>query len=255
LYGVVITVPNELKRHVDLLYADADSVLTDEGWLGLTLWLTEAIVSGDADGLDEATNALQWRLGRCDPDGDVHTEEVGRLKALTDVAVFGYRTAVPAREARSIGGGTHAHAFLHAISKDPGITSQDLEQVLGLSTDEVSRVGRQLREAGMADNRRLGRNKSWELTPSGREHIEMLGAYQELHPVRSFSIPSLYQSVSRLLDAGHVVLYKGAPPRTEREPERVNEVPAAGLVFPEKAGFKPLEPAANALTLMQGRDE
>jgi DNA-binding MarR family transcriptional regulator len=67
--------------------------------------------------------------------------------------------------------GTLAWRFLDALADAAPIGSGELRERLDTDETQVSRTGRRLREAGLAERRKVGRSVSWELTPVGRRAL------------------------------------------------------------------------------------
>ena len=67
--------------------------------------------------------------------------------------------------------GTQAWRFLSALVEESPLGSSELRERLGTDETQVSRTGRRLRDAGLAERRKLGRSVSWELTPVGRRAL------------------------------------------------------------------------------------
>ena len=66
---------------------------------------------------------------------------------------------------------TLAWRFLSALSDTSPLGSGELRERLDTDETQVSRTGRRLREAGLAERRKVGRSVSWELTPVGRRAL------------------------------------------------------------------------------------
>jgi len=67
--------------------------------------------------------------------------------------------------------GTLGWRFLSALADTSPLGSGELRERLGTDETQVSRTGRRLREAGLAERRKVGRSVSWELTPVGRRAL------------------------------------------------------------------------------------
>jgi AcrR family transcriptional regulator/DNA-binding transcriptional ArsR family regulator len=67
--------------------------------------------------------------------------------------------------------GTLAWRFLNALTDTTTVGSGELRERLGTDETQISRTGRRLREAGLAERRKVGRSVSWELTPVGRRAL------------------------------------------------------------------------------------
>jgi predicted NBD/HSP70 family sugar kinase/DNA-binding MarR family transcriptional regulator len=61
----------------------------------------------------------------------------------------------------------------------PGITSQELADLLSVDKTEISRTGGRLVDAGLARRRKAGRNAHWEITPRGRHSLRTPGPIDE----------------------------------------------------------------------------
>ena len=68
--------------------------------------------------------------------------------------------------------GTLAWRFLSALTDTSPLGSGELRERLSTDETQVSRTGRRLREAGLAERRKVGRSVSWELTAVGRRALE-----------------------------------------------------------------------------------
>ena len=67
--------------------------------------------------------------------------------------------------------GTLAWRFLRALADASPLGSGELRERLDTDETQVSRTGRRLREAGLAERRKVGRTVSWELTAAGRRAL------------------------------------------------------------------------------------
>ena len=67
--------------------------------------------------------------------------------------------------------GTLAWRFLSALTDTAPLGSGELRERLGTDETQLSRTGRRLREAGLAERRKVGRSVSWALTPGGRRAL------------------------------------------------------------------------------------
>jgi len=125
--------------------------------------------------------------------------------------------------------GTLAWRFLSALTDKSPLSSVELRERLSTDETQVSRTGRRLREAGLADRRKVGRSVSWELTAVGRRALE-----SPQDPPRSGRAPAHDE-------AGGAAWWRDvmrrawiAPPGTEHEPSgdpaRDRIVDAAGYL-------------------------
>jgi DNA-binding MarR family transcriptional regulator len=128
--------------------------------------------------LDDDEHSLDWVLSGIQSAAAVRTdadaERFGRLLALADITAWALDRTLSASFLHEFEQSSHAHSFIRVITDRPGISNLDIMQELGVSESEVSRLGRQLIQAGVASKRRLGRRNHWEVTPRGVHMLEVL---------------------------------------------------------------------------------
>jgi predicted NBD/HSP70 family sugar kinase/DNA-binding MarR family transcriptional regulator len=136
----------------------------------LAMLLADACSDRDEANLERMRTGSQRILGRVrarTPESPAALRVDGRLLSLIDVAHWGAERSLPAEYTTPIDGGSHAFHMLELVATRPGISNQDIAGALKLHETEVSRAGRRLSAAGLAQKRKLGRVNHWEVTPRG----------------------------------------------------------------------------------------
>jgi predicted NBD/HSP70 family sugar kinase len=155
---------------------DADGgVRTDGDFNALAMLVIDCAIGGDTESLtvlqdwlrDERAQAMAGAT-------DAGSALEGRLLGLIDVSHWAIERALPLADLAVLEPGSHANSFVEELSIHPGRNSTELAERLGVEESEVSRVGKKLRNDGLVLQRRLGRQKLWELTPKGRRSLEMV---------------------------------------------------------------------------------
>jgi DNA-binding MarR family transcriptional regulator len=142
-----------------------------------------------ADQLDRLLAELGASANEADPE---QAEARGRLLGYRQVVHWLLQRAVSDSVIVDLNPSTHAYSFLRSVDERPGMNNSELRERLGVGESEVSRVGRRVYGAGLAQKRRIGGTNYWEITPRGRRALEVadqrygLGAKEhdpELRPV------------------------------------------------------------------------
>ena len=141
-------------------YAEAlgdDSGAADAVALGLV----DATLAGDGEALSAALEALR-------------TAQSGAGEALSAVAQWALERLPGDAEAALVAPGTHAWSFLVALGSGP-CGGREMRDALGTDDTQVSRLGRQLLDAGLVTRRKAGRQVTWDLSPRGRRALDAAG--------------------------------------------------------------------------------
>jgi hypothetical protein len=142
--------------------------------------VVDAMLSADLEGLAEAQRGLQrlyaLQVGIDQPTND-QVETRGQIRGMLELIQWGSRRSVPALPPPAEG--SHARRLLETLVHRPGITSQELADLLSVDKTEISRTGGRLVDAGLARRRKAGRNAHWEITPRGRHSLRTPGPIDE----------------------------------------------------------------------------
>jgi DNA-binding MarR family transcriptional regulator len=115
-----------------------------------------------------------------------------QLRQGIELMFFAYRafTSDPDRILDEFGYGRAHHRALHFINRKPGLTVNDLLEILGVTKQSLNRVLRQLVEDGLVSST-VGRNdrrqRNLNLTPAGSELEGMLSEAQRTRMRRAYS--------------------------------------------------------------------
>jgi DNA-binding MarR family transcriptional regulator len=123
-----------------------------------------------ADQLDRLIAELHAALEEGDEE---RVEAQGRLLGYRQVVHWVLQRAVSDSVIHDLNPRTHAYAFLRLVDDRPGMSNSELMARLGVSESEVSRVGRRIYGAGLAQKRRIGGVNYWEVTPRGKRALEV----------------------------------------------------------------------------------
>jgi AcrR family transcriptional regulator len=144
-----------LTTHAEALGADGDAADA------VAMGLVDATLAGDGEALRAALDALR-RV-----DGDA----AGTLAAVAQWAL----ERVPGEaEQALVAPGTHAWRFVRALEAGPRGGGQ-VREAIGTDETQVSRLGRQLLDAGLVTRRKAGRHVTWDLSPRGRRALHDAG--------------------------------------------------------------------------------
>jgi AcrR family transcriptional regulator len=144
-----------LKTHAEALGTDGDAADA------VALGLVDATLAGDGEALRAALQALR------------HVEG-GAGEALSAVAQWALERLPGDAEAALVAPGTHAWRFLRALDGGP-LGGGQVRDALGTDETQVSRLGRQLLDAGLVTRRKAGRQVTWDLSPRGRRALDDAG--------------------------------------------------------------------------------
>ena len=115
-----------------------------------------------------------------------------QLRQGIELMFFAYRsfTADPDRILEEYGYGRAHHRALHFINRKPGLTVNDLLEILGVTKQSLNRVLRQLVDDGLVSST-VGKNdrrqRNLSLTPEGRELEGKLSEAQRTRMRRAYS--------------------------------------------------------------------
>jgi len=115
-----------------------------------------------------------------------------QLRQGIELMFFAYRgfTADPDRILIERGYGRAHHRAIHFVNRKPGLTVNDLLDILGVTKQSLNRVLRQLVDDGLVESRvgtRDRRQRNLHLTPSGRALEQALSAAQRRRMRAAFS--------------------------------------------------------------------
>lgn len=160
--------------------ARADSSALDEGWFdALAMLVMDATLEADRESIAVAREGVSRLVASMEGPDLGTTERRGRLLGILDMADWGLDRIGPLALAGSMEPESHGARFLVIVSGRPGASNKDLAASLGVDDTEVSRVGRRLLQAGLAERHRVGRTNSWRLTSRGLQVAKALaGAHQ-----------------------------------------------------------------------------
>jgi DNA-binding transcriptional ArsR family regulator len=151
----------------------------------LAVLLTDAILSTDEtallagqDGL-QRVHAAQLHVAEPTP---ANFEQRGRVLTALEFVTWTLRRLTPAALTAQLERGGYTRRFLEAIERDPGLSNNELAELLDVDETEISRVGRRLRDAGLADKHRTGRRNEWRITPRGRHALGASGRSASKRP-------------------------------------------------------------------------
>lgn len=193
------------KAVLDEIANDGGAV-TEGDFSALAMLLVDATLRGDEQSLKSVQEWLRWEYGEgVLATGNLDEEAVryGRLLGLTDVSHWAIERVLPVASLSRLERGAYATRFLRELVASPGLSNQELADLLAVDQTEISRVGRRLLEDGMAVRRRLGRRNCWEISPKGRRSLQLLdGARTDNMQVTSevVAVDDLIQSVDRLTE-------------------------------------------------------
>jgi DNA-binding MarR family transcriptional regulator len=144
---------------------------TDGDFSAVAMLLVDSLLTGD----EESLRVLQdWlRQERAQGAGD-RAESRGRLLGLIDASHWAIERVLPRSEVARVERSSHANQFLNELAASPGLGNRELADRLSVDETQVSRLGRTLREHGLAASRQIGRRNRWELTPKGMRTLEVL---------------------------------------------------------------------------------
>ena len=115
-----------------------------------------------------------------------------QLRQGIELMFFAYRgfTADPDRILGDLGYGRAHHRAIHFVNRDPGLTVNELIEILGVTKQSLNRVLRQLVEDGLVESR-VGRvdrrQRNLHLTERGRALEQDLSAAQRRRMRAAFS--------------------------------------------------------------------
>ena len=115
-----------------------------------------------------------------------------QLRQGIELMFFAYRcfTSDPDRMLEDYGYGRAHHRAIHFINRRPGLTVNDLLEILGVTKQSLNRVLRQLVEDGLVESR-IGiedrRQRNLFLTEKGADLEQTLSATQRQRMRRAFS--------------------------------------------------------------------
>ena len=148
-----------------------------------------------------------------------------QLRQGIELMFFAYRgfTADPDRILADLGYGRAHHRAIHFINRDPGLTVNELIEILGVTKQSLNRVLRQLVDKGLVESR-VGRvdrrQRNLHLTERGRaleqdlsaaQRRRMRAAFSQAGPeavagfravLREMIDPKLRDRVARLVEGG-----------------------------------------------------
>ena len=115
-----------------------------------------------------------------------------QLRQGIELMFFAYRgfTADPDRILTERGYGRAHHRAIHFVNRRPGLTVNDLLDILGVTKQSLNRVLRQLVDDGLIDSRvgtRDRRQRNLHLTATGRAFEQELSAAQRRRMRAAFS--------------------------------------------------------------------
>ncbi|MGI5374530.1 ROK family protein [Streptomyces sp. CA-251387] len=143
----------------------------------LAMLVTDASLTADEPAIRAAHDGLRRLYGhhvRADRDQDAHAELRGHLLGLIDMTTWALRR-LPSGLQLSLDPQGHAARFLVAITQQPGLSNEQLAELLDVDITEVSRIGRKMIAAGVAWKSRQWRHNSWGITPRGAQYLEESG--------------------------------------------------------------------------------
>lgn len=131
--------------------------------------ITDAIAAGDVQILAIIEHTLSELLGLTSEPVAV----VSRLDTLRDMAKQARARRVSAVTTLEVG--SHAHRFLRAVVRNPGLGNAQIGASLGVTSPAlVSRTGGRLEDEGLVRRVRRGRNTLWYPTPHGTDLLGRL---------------------------------------------------------------------------------
>jgi predicted transcriptional regulator len=159
---------------------------TDEAGDALAMLVVDASLDGDEMTLHTVSRRLQalYRQVRADEDS-LRVETRGRALMLIDIVGWALERALAGNALAGLDEDSSAHAFLKAVQEESGLSNSRIAEIISVSDEEASRIGRRLADGGFATKRRLGRRNFWEITPKGLHTLELLengGASRFLRP-------------------------------------------------------------------------
>lgn len=142
----------------------------------LGMLITDASLAADEPALRTAHDGLRRVYGKQVRDGDDHkcAEQRGRVLGLIDVTYWSLRR-LPSGLQLNLDPNGHTARFLTVISREPGLSNEQLAERLDVDITEVSRVGRKLVASGVAWKSRQWRHNAWSITPRGATCLEQAG--------------------------------------------------------------------------------
>ena len=143
--------------------------LTDAWFESLATEVTEATLSNDVATLEGIGNGL--RLGPQERD-IVGAFDAGRISALREFARRARERLAAVEVSDTYEPDGIQMRMLRSVAVQPGTNSQDLAGTLGVHESVISKTGGRLASDGVLTSAKVGRFKSWMVTPRGRQILE-----------------------------------------------------------------------------------
>lgn len=185
-----------------------DHAPEDGHFMVLATLIVDAALDADEETLRDAVVRLQWqhemRSRRAASSDDY--KRCGRFLGLIDIAQWALQRVPAMSLVPCVEPGSLAEDFLRFVRDNPGCSNEKLVSNMDRDKTQVSRVGWQLVEKGLAAKARAGRHNRWQITPRGRKTLLLLGEQEpeaqgvlRLEPAR-FEAPTLQREESEWLE-------------------------------------------------------
>jgi DNA-binding MarR family transcriptional regulator len=142
----------------------------------LGLLLTGAIADGDVQALDLALDDMQRlvSLWTREDDRSAGAEQRGILLGLMEMVRWSLERAVPTEADLELDerDRPEVERFLRAVEAEPRCSNEAIGEALGLSKWQVTRIGNEIADRGLARRRKVGRSNEWFLTAKGLSYLE-----------------------------------------------------------------------------------
>ncbi|HEX9993365.1 MAG TPA: tetratricopeptide repeat protein [Acidimicrobiales bacterium] len=213
-------------------FEDAEAAEAHGGWLRtVAALLVDAAVGLDVDAIGVAADGLRRTAARAS--NPVASE---RLLVLAEVARAAAARADAEATLRAIEPGSVAGRLVVAVASQPGISSKDLAEAIGVTEPQVSRASRRLFDLGLVVNRKMGRRKMWFVTPLGQLAVEQLtgsGERDRGNLPGGVNVPAPHEPSRRITNLApvpsDVVVRATVLTWLEAQPDAVHRVAVTGL--------------------------